>query len=103
MWRSDYSHLLLFLLITPKISGSNVPKISSSSLLEHVKRQFCHINRLYPKKMGPSEPETVEMSADIEAEGTLDDGSFACGVVEGMPLLYWVIFVIPHKHPTVFF
>ena len=53
--------------------------------------------------MGPSEPETVEMSADIEAEGTLDDGSFACGVVEGMPLLYWVIFVFPHKHPYVFF
>ena len=52
--------------------------------------------------MGPSEPETVEMSADIEAEGTLDDGSFACGVVEGMSLLYWVIFVFPHKHPSVF-
>jgi len=32
--------------------------------------------------MGPSEPETIEMSADIEAEGT-DDRNFACGVVEG--------------------
>ena len=44
------------------------------------------VHRIF-EKMGPSEPEAIEMSADIEAEGTDDASPFSCGVVEGELLM----------------